>query len=164
MPVPCRTQKEDNKMATATPNILISSIRGRIGNVVFYKRQGTQCVRLHVIPRNPNTEAQRAVRLSFGNAVRSWQAMSADERYAYNRKARYLNMSGYNLYISNYIKRVMRILTLSPADEMNSKAPFFPWNLKLATWNYLPTSSVSESYMLPYRVRKPFPQPESSPG
>jgi hypothetical protein len=140
-------------MATATPNILINSIRGRIGNVVFYTRYGRQCVRIHVIPRNPDTEAQRAVRRAFGDAVRSWQAMSTDEKYTYTRKARHLNMSGYNLYISNYLKRIMQTLVLISTDESKSKLSSLPWNMELSTWNSLPLPerfpSVSKSYMLP---------------
>ncbi len=134
-------------MATAKPNILINSISGRIGNVVFYLNRERQCVRTHVIPRNPDTEAQRAVRRSFGDAVHLWQAMSPDEKYSYNRKARYLNMSGYNLFISNYLKKIMQ-------DEAKSKVPFPTWNLELSTFHLFPVPehsrrvpSVSESYL-----------------
>ncbi len=162
-------------MATATPNILINSIRGRIGNVVFYTRRGRQCVRVHVIPRNPDTEAQRVVRRAFGDAVRSWQAMSPDEQYTYTRKARHLNMSGYNLFISGYmILKQNRTLARAehrrgwPAvrlgwvraqannhpstdgSNLNTNSP--SWNLELATWNSSPLleriPSVSPSYML----------------
>ncbi len=91
-------------MAKATPAPMIRSIHGRIGNMVFYFRNGRQCVRIHVIPRNPDTEAQRIIRRVFGDAVRSWQAMTDDERYVFNRKARYMTVSGYNLYISEYMR------------------------------------------------------------
>ncbi len=139
-------------MATATPNILINSISGKIGNVVFYMNRGRQCVRTHVIPRNPDTEAQRAVRRSFGDAVRSWQTMTEDERSVFNRKARYLNMSGYNLYISIYLKRLTRTLAHTPTDEPKSKLSSLPWNLELATWNFIPSLPeripfVSDSYL-----------------
>ncbi len=92
-------------MATALTSPVLKAIHGRIGNLVFYYRNGKQCVRIHVIPRNPDTEFQRIVRRAFGNAVRSWQTMSGTERSAFNKKARYLNMSGYNLYISGYMKK-----------------------------------------------------------
>ncbi len=151
-------------MATAKPNILINSISGRLGNVVFYTRRRaasgaiTQCVRAHVIPRNPDTVAQRAVRLGFRDAVRSWQSMSADEKYTYARKARYLNMSGYNLYISKYMKRVIQSLNLASTDKQNSKIPSLPRNLELATWNSLPLPerfpSVSASYIKASGVNK----------
>jgi hypothetical protein len=151
-------------MATATPNILINSIRGRIGNVVFYTRYGRQCVRTYVIPRNPDTEAQRAVRRSFADAVASWQAMPPEEQHEYNRKARYLNMSGYNLYISNYLKRTRCIITRIPADEQISKVPSLPLNLELSTWNSLPIPSVSDSYMLLSGKKSPSAGLKTAPG
>jgi hypothetical protein len=151
-------------MATAATNILISSISGRIGSVVFYTNRGRQCVRAHVIPLNPDTEAQRAVRRSFGDAVRSWQALPADEKHAYNRKARYLNMSGYNLYISKYLKILIKAPNLTSIDEQKLKVRSLPWNLELSTFNPLPIPSVSASYMLPYpSARRPGAQ-KYSPG
>ncbi len=143
-------------MATAAQGILIKSIHGRIGNLVFYCRRRTasstmtQCVRAHVIPRNPDTEAQRKVRRSFGDAVRTWQSMSLDDRHAFNRKARYLNMSGYNLYISNYIKRVIQTVSNTPTDEPKSKLSSQPWNLNLLTLHLLPVPE--RSWTLPERI------------
>ncbi len=151
-------------MATATPNILINSISGRIGNVVFYKRLGMQCVRTHVIPRNPDTEAQRAVRRSFADAVRSWQSMTDDERYAYIRKARYLNMSGYNLYISIYLKRIMRAYSPASTQELKSKTSSSTWNLEPATLNSIPIPSVSESYIIGNTPDRHLPVPGSGHG
>jgi hypothetical protein len=136
-------------MATANTNILINSISGRIGSVVFYINRGRQCVRSYVAPRNPDTLAQRIVRRAFGEAVRSWQSMSLDEKYNYTRKARHLNMSGYNLFISNYLKRTMRTLTHTQPEEKNVKISSFAWNFELSTWNSIPSHSVSASGLLP---------------
>ncbi|MBN2041550.1 MAG: hypothetical protein JW864_16050 [Spirochaetes bacterium] len=90
-------------MATAALNPIIQSISGRFGNAVFYRRGNTQCVRTYVVPRNPDTALQREIRKSFASAVKSWQAMTQEEKYAYTRKARNLGMTGYNLFISVYI-------------------------------------------------------------
>ena len=87
-------------MATATLNPVFKSISGRIGNAVFYCRQNTQYVRSYVVPKNPDTPLQREARGNFAGAVKSWQQMTLEERYAYVRKARDLGMSGYNLFIS----------------------------------------------------------------
>jgi hypothetical protein len=94
-------------MAKAKLNPMFTSITGRVGNVVFYKRMDVQCLRRYVIPRNPDTEIQRVNRYTFKNAVRTWKELSEDEQYRYNRKAVELKlfMSGYNLYISEYMKR-----------------------------------------------------------
>ncbi|MBN2041485.1 MAG: hypothetical protein JW864_15710 [Spirochaetes bacterium] len=91
-------------MAEVKLSPIIKSISGRLDNVVFYCRNKKQCARTYVIPRNPDTALQRIVRSSFAKAVQSWQRMSPDGKYAYTRKARNLAMSGYNLFISIYMK------------------------------------------------------------
>ncbi len=83
---------------------LIDSISGRFGNKVRYNRNNKPCVRTYVKPRNPNTLCQRINRHRFTDAVKSWQELNQEDKDKYNRKARYLNMSGYNLYISIYMK------------------------------------------------------------
>ncbi len=166
--------KEKQQMATATTNILINSISGRIGNIVFYNRRSTasgtitQCARMHVIPSNPDTEAQRVVRRSFGDAVRAWQAMSSEDKYAFNRKARFLNMSGYNLYISNYMKRITQSLNLTSRDEQKSKVSSLTWNLELSTLNLIPLPeripSVSDSYIKASGINAKIRQLKFRPG
>ncbi len=144
-------------MATATPGPMIKAIHGRIGNLVFYYSRGTQCIRTHVIPRNPDTEAQRIVRRTFAGAVRSWQAMTLEERYPYRRKARYMNMSGYNLYISEYIKT--RISSLS---RINTAQTAPDYDLPAIYSN--PITSVSKPYKTGYNIN-PYPEPlKSGPG
>ena len=101
-------------MAKAKLNPILTSMHGRIGNMVFYRRRNREYIRMHVIPRNPDTESQRIVRRTFADAVKSWQAMTKDERYKFNRKARNLCKSGYNVYISEYIKA--RISAMSKPD------------------------------------------------
>ena len=91
-------------MAKVELNPLIKSLHGRAGNIVFYNRYGKTYARLFVVPCNPDTEAQRKIRHAFGDAVKTWQSMSCEQKCRYNRKARYLNMSGYNLFISCYMK------------------------------------------------------------
>lgn len=91
-------------MAIAVLNPLFSKVSGRIGGVVFYCRRNRQCIRTYVLPRNPNTIMQRIIRRTFANAVKSWQALSDEEKYKFTGKARGMNMSGYNLYISQYMK------------------------------------------------------------
>ena len=144
-------------MAIATTNIMIKSIHGRIGNLVFYYRNGVQCVRSYVVPCNPDTEAQRTVRRAFGDAVRSWQAMSADGRHAYNRKARFMNMSGYNLFISEFMKKDIK--TCGDKAYLVSTKNYIPDPSSLN-----PLTSVSESYAKGYCVIPAYPLPEPGPG
>ena len=91
-------------MALITLNPMFTKVGGRMGSIVHYNRLGTQCVRRHVIPRNPDSAAQRLVRDSFRDAVALWQVMPMAERKDWNRRARYMHMSGYNLFISRYMK------------------------------------------------------------
>jgi hypothetical protein len=91
-------------MAITTLNPLVSKVSGRAGSVVWYKRQDTQYARRYVIPYNPDTIAQRSNRQSFADAVKSWQALTEEEKNKYNRKAHNTQMSGYNLYISDFMK------------------------------------------------------------
>lgn len=51
----------------------------------------------HTIPQN-------ARRTKFASAVSAWQAFTLDEKKVYNIKARGLNMYGYQLFISKYMK------------------------------------------------------------
>ncbi len=125
-------------MATAIPSNLLKSIRGKVGNVVFYVNRGTQCVRTYVIPRNPDTESQRVIRRMFADAVRSWQSMDSEQQYAYTRKARHTGMSGYNLYISGYLIRLLKSFNQTSTSEPDSKISSFPWSLEPATFNLSP--------------------------
>ena len=55
-------------------------------------------------PSNPKTESQLLTRSNLSNAVSSWQDLTEEAKNFYNNKARGFNMSGYNLYIREYIK------------------------------------------------------------
>ncbi len=154
-------------MATATPGILINSIRGRIGNLVFYCRRRavdgarTQCVLAHVIPHNPDTEAQRTVRRTFAEAVLSWQFMTTDEKYAFIRKARSLNMSGYNLFISKYMKTKI-------SGTKSAGSAVLPSLAERSQEVYPERSrgipSVSEPYIKAYRINRHIFHPETDYG
>lgn len=55
-------------------------------------------------PRYPNTPAQLNTRQNIRLAVASWRSLTENEKMPYNKRAEGLNMSGYNLYIREYIK------------------------------------------------------------
>ncbi len=82
----------------------LQSANGRIGDIVFYNRRNRIFARRYVKPVNPDTVKQRAVRKTFADAVSSWLSLSPEKRAEFGRKARRLNMSGYNLYISKFMK------------------------------------------------------------
>ena len=90
-------------MAEITLNPLLTSINGSIGNLVLYKRQGKQYIRIRVIPRNPDTAEQRKGRDKFADAVAAWQALSVQEVNLWKKKASVMKRRGYNLFISEYM-------------------------------------------------------------
>lgn len=75
-----------------------------MGDIVMFSRCGRDYARAYVKPANPDTDGQRIVRKTFGDAVRSWQGLSPEDKRKYNKQALRLNKSGYNLYISRYMK------------------------------------------------------------
>lgn len=54
-------------------------------------------------PTNPQTIPQQANRAKMTAAVAAWQALSAGARAPYNARAVGKNLSGYNLYLREYI-------------------------------------------------------------
>ena len=140
-------------MATAALHPLIKSISGRIGNAVFYCRGNTQCVRSYVVPKNPDTALQREVRGNFSGAVKSWQQMTPEERYAYARKARGLSMSGYNLFISFFMTgKMMRKIRYNSVCRRET-------NIKNNTQQSR-IHSVSLPFLLPDIIKAPIIKPE----
>jgi hypothetical protein len=64
-------------------------------------------MRRYVIPANPDTPNQKRQRGRFKDAVKAWHELSHDGKKAYNIRAqkKKLNISGYNLFVSEYLKR-----------------------------------------------------------
>jgi hypothetical protein len=133
-------------MAIAIPNSMFDSFSKRIGNIVLYQRYNTQCMRSYVVPKNPDTIIQRQNRKRFADAVKSWQRLSPDEKYNYTRKARNKGMSGYNLYISSFMKEKEAykecFIKISEENQLTSSG------------NLVCTRSVStpNTYMNSYRI------------
>jgi len=50
-----------------------------------------------------HTDAQQARREKFAAAVAAWQSLTPEQKEVYNKKAMRKNMSGYNLYLSEYM-------------------------------------------------------------
>ena len=64
------------------------------------------------VPDNPQSISQLAWREAFSEAVAGWQALTPEQQAVYNKKARYENYSGYNLYIKeNIIMTISRVRT-----------------------------------------------------
>ena len=55
------------------------------------------------IPAEPGTPAQQSNWTKFANAVLAWQALTPEQKAVYNTRAKYKNLSGYNLYLREYL-------------------------------------------------------------
>ena len=87
---------------TKISNIFGTTFKGRIGKkMVAGTWKGHEYIRPYVVPANPNTEAQRAHRELFANAVKAWQGLSGKQQQFYDRIAE--GMTGYNLFVKRCI-------------------------------------------------------------
>ena len=60
----------------AKDNLFLGTARGKVGSVVFSRRNGTQITRVKVNPANPRTTAQTIQRLAFSTAVKTAKALN----------------------------------------------------------------------------------------
>jgi hypothetical protein len=92
-------------------------IIGRLGDRVFQRVapglgniQGdasrTLQNRAYVKPTDRHTPAQLAQRMKMRDAVASWHTIDPDLKATYRARAKPLNMTGFNLYISTYLRSV----------------------------------------------------------
>lgn len=86
-------------MATVTFSPLIADIRGKTADVVFSSWKGRNYIRQRVIPANPRTADQTAVRDSLAEAVAIWQQLPGALQDGYGNAAANLNISGYNDFV-----------------------------------------------------------------
>ena len=68
-------------------------------------RDGKQYFRTYVIPNDLKTAKQMKQRMKYARAVKIWKHMPDAEREVYNKRANILDMSGYNLFISEFTRR-----------------------------------------------------------
>lgn len=57
----------------------------------------------HMWPSNPQTETQQSWRAIFATGVSAWQSLTTVDKSKYNRRARPLQMSGFNLYMREWL-------------------------------------------------------------
>ena len=85
--------------------ILAFSAHGALGKWWIHKQYGmTKVVCKYAYPYNPKTEIQQAWRNIFAEAVTYWQGFNDNTKNYYNISFRNIHMSGYNRYISLYLK------------------------------------------------------------
>lgn len=68
------------------------------------RKTGNQYSKRYVVPTNPRTVLQQAQRGKFAQAVSAWQALSPADKQTFRQMAKSLPMTGFNLFVSNYLK------------------------------------------------------------
>ncbi|GAH19525.1 unnamed protein product, partial [marine sediment metagenome] len=92
-------------------NIFGDQYSGQAGKAgVFAKWKGRQYRRAYVIPSNPKTTMQQAIRSYFTNAVAAWHVYHSLQRLVYSYLATGLVMSGFNLLLSRWMKAKTKAL------------------------------------------------------
>jgi hypothetical protein len=78
---------------------------GKLGEVVYQKvrKTGTQYARKHVVPTDRHSPAQINQRSKLAPANAAWKSLTIPEQKQYDKRAKNLNQSGYNLFISEYL-------------------------------------------------------------
>jgi len=66
------------------------------GEVKYYREP-------YYTPKNPRTEAQQANRQKLADGVVAWQALTPEQKNQYNKRAIGRGMSGYNLFLHEYL-------------------------------------------------------------
>lgn len=77
---------------------------GKLGNFVYYFWGEDYLKRAYVKPVQPWTALQLTRAQKFRNGVMAWQALTVPQKEAYNVRADPLKMSGFNLFMSEYMK------------------------------------------------------------
>ena len=82
-----------------TPSAIVARLSGTSGDVVAASWKGRQYVRTRVVPFNPQTDLQIAVRNSMTETVALWQRLSAVLKLAYGIGAKPMQYSGCNDFV-----------------------------------------------------------------
>ncbi|MBI4977912.1 MAG: hypothetical protein HZC28_10530 [Spirochaetes bacterium] len=91
-------------MALISLSFPIARLHGRLGTVVFCVWKGVRYARRYVPHNRSNTPLQAHRRMSFRLAVYAWRMLDGTAKERYAQRAMHLNMSGYNLYISETLR------------------------------------------------------------
>ncbi len=77
---------------------------GKVGNRVYFEIDGVRFSRAYFIPVQPGTPPQVARWTKFRDGVTSWHSLNSGQREAWNKRAINYRMTGYNLYLSYWLR------------------------------------------------------------
>lgn len=107
-------------MAVIHLSPLVVDIRNSIADVVFSKWRGINYTRSRVIPANPKTGPQMAIRNALARLVALWKGSDSWFRYTWSQYAVGKSKSGYNIWIGSNVvlERDEGLLDLMPISEI----------------------------------------------
>ena len=79
---------------------------GKFRDLIYARvgKTGNNYSKRYAVPTNPNTLQQQLYREKFANAVSDWHALSPADQDHYRQLAKGRPLTGFNLFISNYLK------------------------------------------------------------
>ena len=135
-------------MARITLTDEYKGFSGRIDDAVIYSWRGITCMRSYVVPRNPDTAAQREQRRRFAAAVQCWKSLPAETKERWNSIKTGRRPTGYNMFVSAY----MRYDTVPLLSAARRDRPYVDFSSPLR-----PTLSVSHQSLPEKAVILTFP-------
>lgn len=88
---------------------------GALGNTIIYAQLGmTNYAKAYAAPTNPNTSAQKTIRLGIRYITQSWQALSTDQKETWTNLAQQDQLSLYHAYLKYNAQRWRNFLIPSP--------------------------------------------------
>lgn len=57
----------------------------------------------YYIPKNPRTDFQQTNRAKYAEGIIAWKGLTSEEKMIYNKRATKLHISGYNLFLKEYM-------------------------------------------------------------
>ncbi len=104
-------------MAKAKLHPFLRTMHGGFDGLVLYRRYGKTYIKIRTIPFNPRTEPQVKCRGNFGGSVKAWQNLSEEEKSLYRNRAKRKKRSGYNLFMSEYLRGIVPGSPVSPSGS-----------------------------------------------
>ncbi len=104
-------------MAKVKLHPYLRTAHGGLDGLVFYRRYGKIYIKARTIPANPRTEPQVKCRGNFGGGVKAWQVLPEEEKALYRNRAKRKKKSGYNLFMSEYLRGIAPGSPVTPSGS-----------------------------------------------
>ncbi|HOO73616.1 MAG TPA: DUF6266 family protein [Spirochaetota bacterium] len=88
-------------MAEIDVNPIFQGIRNKVGNLVFYRRNGETCMRTLGSVKKSSTPAQVKVRSTFSMLIDAWNGISGIVQSGWNALATRNRMTGFNAFMKH---------------------------------------------------------------